>query len=176
MFQPTSSGKTVLCKKLIDSSQRNISPAPQEIIYSYGIYQPLYDEMKKSSPVSIKFVEGQTDVDDIPRDGKPRLMIIDDQILEANESKKVSDIFLKFSHHLNISIVLITQCLFMKGQLRTISLNVQYMFLLQSVRDTSVISALGRQLGNSKFLKECYDDVMKTEFGHLFFRLESRIQ
>lgn len=128
--------------------------------------------MQKESPVPISFIEGCTTADEIPRDGKPRLMIIDDQILEANESKKACEIFLKYSHHLNLSIVLITQILFMKGMLRSISLNAQYMFLLHSVRDTRIISTLGQQIGNSKFLKECYDEAMKTRFSHLFLDLK----
>lgn len=172
VLQPTSSGKTVLCQKMIDRSLTDISPPPKEIIYSYGVYQDIYDEMKKTSPVPITFIEGCTNVDDIPRDGVARLMIIDDQILEANDSNKVCEIFLKFSHHLNISIVLITQCLFMKGKLRIISLNAQYLFLLHSVRDTSIITSLGRQIGNTRFLKEVYDDAMKTKFGHLFLDLK----
>lgn len=91
----------------------------------------------------------------------------------VSESAEMSDIYTKYSHHLNYSVIMLCQNLFQKGRyFRTISLNTQYLFILKSVRDTSIISTLGRQMGNSKFLKSAYDQATSLPFGYLFIDLK----
>lgn len=92
---------------------------------------------------------------------------------EASNSSQVCDLFTKISHHMNYSVILITQNLFNKGKFfRTISLQAQYLFLLKSVRDVSIIASLGRQMGNSKFLSACYEEATAIPFGFLFLDLK----
>lgn len=112
-------------------------------------------------------------IEDLPKDGKHRLWIIDDLMHDAGNSSHVADAFTKFSHHLNYSVILLSQNLFNKGRyFRTISLQVQYLFLLKSVRDTSIISTLGRQMGNTKFLTACYEEATAKPYGYLFLDLK----
>ena len=62
--------------------------------------------------------------------------------------------------------------MFAKGKyFRTISLNTHYLWLLRSIRDNSTIKTLGTQMGQRKFLFDCYTDAMKTNYGHLFINL-----
>lgn len=168
---PTSSGKTMLAKKLIDAAEYMVSPPPEEIIYNYSVYQPIYDEMRGR----VIFSEGITPIEQIPKDFKHRLWILDDQLYTAQDSQQIVDTFIKYSHHLNISIVLLTQNLFSQGKhFRTMSLNTQYMFLLKSARDSSTVQSLARQIypNNTKFLSECYTDAVSKPYGFLFIDLK----
>lgn len=168
----TGTGKTFICKELLENASKFIDPPPVECIYNYGVYQDLYDRIKCGFP--IKFVEGLSKMEDLPKDGQHRLLIIDDLMQEASESAEVANMFTKFSHHLNYSVVILTQNLFNKGKyFRTISLQAQYLFLLKSVRDVSIISTLGRQMGNSKFLAACYVEATSVPYGFLFLDLKA---
>ena len=168
---PTGSGKTHICKQLLESASKIIEPPPVECIYNYGVWQNLFDQFDCDIP--IKFIEGMSKIEDLPKDGKHRLWILDDLMEDAGNSEEIANVFTKFSHHLNFSVVLLSQNLFNKGRyFRTISLQVQYLWLLKSVRDTSVISILGRQMGNTKFLSACYEDATSVPFGYLFLDLK----
>ena len=61
-------------------------------------------------------------------------MILDD-LLNDVYSKQVCDLFMKGTHHTNISVILITQSIFHQGRYcRDISLNAKCLVLLKSVR------------------------------------------
>lgn len=170
---PTGSGKTVICLNIIKDLNTLVHPAPIEILYNYSVWQPAYDEMKAISSIPIKFTEGLTSYEELAQDRKPRLWIIDDLMDDAGSSQVIVNAFTKYSHHMNYSVILLTQNLFSQGlYFRTISLNSQYLWLLKSVRDTSIISTLGRQMGNERFLKECYKDATRKPHSHLFIDLK----
>lgn len=169
---PTGSGKSVLCKKLLENAMTHISPPPVECLFNYSVYQSLYDTIR--CPFPIRFVEGLSNVDDLTKDGQHRIWILDDLMGSVSDSSAICDVYTKYSHHLNYSVVILSQNLYEKGRyFRTISLNTQYLWLLKSVRDTSIISTLGRQMGNTKFLASCYEQAMTEKFGHLFIDMRS---
>lgn len=158
-------------KKLIDTADKFVTPPPVEILYNYSVYQPIYDELKEKVTLS----EGLTPLEQIPKDSQHRLWILDDQLYTAQDSQDIVDVFIKYSHHLNISIVLLTQNLFSQGKhFRTMSLNTQYMFLLKSARDTSTIRTLAQQIypENTKYLPECYIDAVSKQYGYLVVDLK----
>lgn len=112
-------------------------------------------------------------IHDMPKDKKHRLWILDDLMAQCSDSQDVVDIFTKYSHHLNYSIVLLTQNMYHNGKhFRTISLNTQYLWILKSVRDTSTIATLGRQMGITNLLKEAYQDAVFVPYGHLFIDMK----
>lgn len=80
----------------------------------------LYDTIPK-----VTFVEGLPVIENI-KGGKPQLLTIDDIMLEADDP--VVDIFIKWSHHKNLSVFFLTQNLVhqVKGQ-RDILLNAIYL-------------------------------------------------
>ena len=53
---PTCCGKSHFVKHLLESGEKLIDGAPENIILCYGIYQPAYDEMLRTIP-NITFVE-----------------------------------------------------------------------------------------------------------------------
>ena len=91
---------------------------------------------------------------------------------EVANSPDIADMYTKYSHHYNYSILVLTQNMFAKGKyFRTISLNTHYLWILKSIRDNSTIKTLCTQMGQRKFLFDCYTDAMKTNYGHLFINL-----
>lgn len=164
---PTQSGKSVFTFKLISFAQELISPPPEKVVYCYGEYQDVFNNYPH-----VTFVEGLPDVSQF--DGKHRtLLILDDLMSESNDS--VSNIFTKFSHHRNISVIYLSQNLFYKSkQNRTMSLNTHYMVLFKNPRDCSQVANLAKQMypGRSKFLLESFKDATARPFGYLLIDLK----
>ena len=106
----------------------------------------------------------------------------------VEKDKEMVNLFTTDSHHANISVFLITQNLFSQGRYaRTISLNCQYLIVLNNPRDRAQIYSLARQMfpANPNFLIECYQDATSQKYGYLFldlsqstdnkFRIQSKI-
>lgn len=105
-------------------------------------------------------------------DKKPRLIILDDMMREADE--KVVDLFTKHSHHLGLSTIFITQNIFHKSKgMRDISLNCHYIVAFKSARDRQQVATLGRQIcpGNSKYINEVFADATNEAYGYLVYDL-----
>ena len=93
---PSSCGKTFFLTRFINSITEMVHPIPEEIIYCYSEYQPLFDSLKERGVI---FHEGIPDVDSWTP-GKRRLVILDDLMSEADE--RVTRFFTKISHHRSI--------------------------------------------------------------------------
>jgi molybdopterin-guanine dinucleotide biosynthesis protein len=169
---PTSSGKTVLIRRILENHKsliffKNDSIDILKVIWAYGQWQTLYEAQIPS--VDIRYLEGLPSEEEILSD-KPHLVIIDDLMSELGSDKKLTNLFTKGSHHHDISIVFISQNIFYQGsQMRTISLNCHYMLLMKNPRDKAQIIALASQIypNNSKFLIEAFNDATKNEFGYI---------
>ena len=67
-----------------------------KILYCYGIYQPLFDQMKKDVP-NLSFHHGLPDVEDIEAlSGGHALLILDDLMQEVVNSKTMQDLFCQY--------------------------------------------------------------------------------
>lgn len=168
---PTGCGKTQFTFKLISNCDKMIYPQPEEIIWSYGVYQPAFRKFP-----NIKFTEGIPDGEQF--DGSRRvLLVIDDLMHETNE--KVSQIFTRGSHHKNISVIYLTQNLFHTSKHnRTMSLNSHYLVLFKNPRDRGQIAHLARQMypHNSKYLEESFRDATKDPYQYLFVDLKANTE
>ena len=116
-----------------------INPSPTNIVYCYGQYQPLYDEMKRTVS-NINFIEGLPD--DVNSYFDPRqhsLLVIDDLSQELTDSIQLVNLFTKGSHHLNLSVIFICQNMFLQGKFtRTMSLNTHYFVVFRNARDKTL--------------------------------------
>ena len=66
----------------------------------------------------------------------PNLLILEDQMSEASNTKSLSNIFTKRSNHRNVSILCLIQIKFDKGKSsRTVSLNSHYTVVFRNLRD-----------------------------------------
>ena len=72
----------------------------KKVMYCYGIYQPLFNEIKRVIP-AILFHEGLPDKEEmmeLSRDGHA-LLILYDLMQEVSNSKDMLDLFCQYSHH-----------------------------------------------------------------------------
>ena len=123
---PTGSGKTQLLMDLIMQANSVADPPPTEIIYCYSEWQSAFDKIGEADlAVPVTFYHGLMDVKrEISTDGKNRWFIVDDLMNEATQGGKSDALFTKYSHHLNLTVFLVVQNLFLKS-LRTVSVNTQ---------------------------------------------------
>jgi hypothetical protein len=165
---PTGCGKTQFTIKLVKLAKTIISPTPERIVWCYGVYQNVFDGLE-----GVEFHEGIPEISMF--DGTLRtLLILDDLMIETDN--RVTKIFTKISHHMNVSVLYLSQNLFFGGkQNRTISLNAHYLVLFKNPRDTTQISSLGKQMypGNSKFLIESFKDATSTPYTYMLIDLKS---
>jgi hypothetical protein len=164
---PTGSGKTVFTTKLIENANQMIEPAPQRVVWCYGVYQSFFANLN-----NVEFHDGMPDLNMF--DGVQRtLLIIDDLMQETDD--RVSQIFTRISHHKNLSVLYLTQNLFYGSkQNRTMSLNSHYLVLFKNARDATQISHLAGQMypGKSKFMTEAYRDATSSPFSYLLIDLK----
>lgn len=164
---PTSCGKSYFMKTFLSKLDKLVDSPIHEVLYCIPPDQPIDDFFLK-----FNVVRGIPDIEKFA-DLKPRLVILDDLMREADSS--VVDLFTKGSHHFNLSIVFITQNIFNQGKgRRDISLNTHYLVCFNNPRDRQQISTLSRQVSpdNVKYIQEAFKDATSVPFGYLLFDLK----
>ena len=167
---PSQSGKSYFLTQLLKFRKRMFNPKIDKVIWFYGIYQSLYEKIP-----NVVFVEGLPENFQDYLSGNT-LFIIDDLMQECGHDKRLTMLFTKGSHHLNLSVIFITQNLFYKGsQIRNMSLNSQYLILFKNRRDLSQVMHLGRQLypRKSKYFQEVYEDTTRKPHSYLLIDLRN---
>jgi hypothetical protein len=163
----TGCGKSVFTRSLIENHQQTFShlPAQPKVLWCYGIYQDSFAFPIKNT--NSLFHEGLVDEDYI-KTRRPDILVIDDMMNEKSDDIFVHNLFTKLSHHLNITVIFITQNLYQKGQVQ-MKRNAHYLVLMRSPSDKSQVMTLGRQLypGSSHFFLEAYNDATSRKFGYL---------
>ena len=158
---PSLAGKTGFTFKLLRHSQDLLDNMPQYILYFYGECQPLFTQMSNEIP-NITFIEGiPENLNTLIDPTRPGMLIFDDLASEISDSKFLSNLFTKGSHHKQLNVVFISQNLFQQGrEMRTIALNTEYYIIFKNPRDRSQITHLAKQIhpGNVKFLQDSYVD------------------
>jgi hypothetical protein len=146
--------------------------APKHVLYCYGVYQPLYDDMKSQCPF-ITFHEGLPNAETITdfATGEHRMIVLDDLLNDVVQSTEMEKLFILGSHHRQLSICFVSQNMYQQAKCaRTIALNTAFLILFKNYRDTSQLITLGRQLvpGNHKALIEAYNDATNlSRYGYL---------
>ena len=123
LIGPNVSGKTSFCIRFLENlktlcTMGNFSGG---IVWCYSeLSATPYQQL--AGKKYVRFHEG------VPADfnniGEKPCLVILDHLLNSTYSKDVCDLFTKGSHHMNISVILITQNLFHQGKFfRDISLN-----------------------------------------------------
>ena len=173
----TGSGKTLWVYRLLQHLDGlYVNDPPVETLYCYGIYQPLYDEMKRTlSNFSMHHgVPTTIELDEFTKDRHHRLIILDDLMQQVIKNDEMELLFTQGCHHRRLSVIFITQNLLPQGKnSRNIALNTWYLVLMKNMRDALQINYLGRQIfpGRSRFLVNSYEDCMKDKYGYLMVDL-----
>ena len=170
---PSRAGKSTLVLNIIKQHETLIDKHIDKIVYCYTRYQNVFDNLKETVP-DIIFNEGLPDTSLFSSD-ENNLLILDDLMHEVGSDVTAYNMFCIDSHHKSISIFFMTQNLFPKEKYsRTISLNCNYIILMNNHRDKIQIRHLARQVypENSLFMIEVYNDaVEKIRFGYLVIDL-----
>ena len=88
--------------------------------------------------------------------GQQKLIVLDDLMKRASNRADVAALF-THGRHENLSIMYLTQNLFHKSKYACdISLNIDYVVFFKIIRDPSMVTYLGQQMGNVKFLRQAY--------------------
>jgi hypothetical protein len=159
---PSSCGKSTFIKNLLENAKITFNPPPKHIFWHYGEIIP-----SEKLP-DVKYKKGLPTSESIPVQS---VVILDDLMIEAANSALVTQLFTRVAHHRECAIIYITQNLYhQSSQNRTRNLNVHYLILFKSVRDTTIIQTLARQMypGKSNFLIEAYKDATSKPYGYLF--------
>lgn len=138
-----------------------------EIIYALPQGQEINVPPEIKNDEKIKFHKGIPAME-LFSDGSPRLLVIDDQASQAGE--ECSELFTRLSHHYNISVMLLSQNIFLSTpHFRTMSLNSHYIILFKSPRSMDQIACISRQICpfNSKFIQASYFDCCQKAFSYL---------
>lgn len=167
----TQSGKTYFVRRLLKNVLGMFSGEPvSRILYCYGIYQPLFDQMQ-TDIANFTLHEGLPGKEQIADfDGKHSLIVLDDLMHLVGQSSEMELLFTQGCHHRNLSVIFITQNIFQRAKFsRTIALNTHYLILFRNLRDASQVSHLGRQLypGKGNLLTEAYRDATGRSYGYL---------
>ena len=170
---PTQSGKTEFLLKLLENHDKIIEPSPNKIMWCYGEYN---QRVANALPTDALFKEGLWEDDLDPT--KNNLLILDDLMMEANSNKFIEELFIRRSHHQNVSVILTVHNLFYQGKsMRTISLNTHYFILFKNPRDAGQVKYLGNQLfptkgTGAKFLGDAYKQATSEPHGYLLLDLK----
>ena len=173
----TSSGKTTFISNLL--WKENIFAAKiSKIMYCYSCFQPIFDEMIKDHS-NIEFHEGLPSEEKIRdfTDDNHNLIVLDDLMTKVASSEVMLNLFCQYSHHLNVSVIFISQNVFYGGKCsRSLTLNSHYFILFRNRRDISQIGVLGRQLfpGKQKEFLSVYREAVKEPFGYLFIDIHPK--
>ena len=176
-------GKTHFTKTLLERNRHLFSSPPLEtIIWFYGAsQQSIFDELTETMREfgqHIEFVQGlpqdktvQEFIMDFP--GQQKLIVLDDLMEKASNRADVAALF-THGRHEHVSVMYLTQNFFHKSKYaRDISLNNDYTVLFKNTRNLSMITHLGQQMGNVKFLKQAYQAATIDPFSHLFIDMRS---
>lgn len=175
---PTGCGKTYFVCNLLKEQKLLVDNPFKQVFYCYGIYQPIYDNIKAAVP-HVTFVRGLPEIEKLLDDnGGNRntkinsLCILDDLMLE-NE-KQLARYFIRL-RHAGLSIIFLTQCFFFSSRyMRLISRNAHYLVMFRNPRDHGSIRCLSQQIfaGRHGFLEEAYNTCTKSPYSYIIIDLK----
>lgn len=166
---PSMSGKTTWLMELLANVDKMFDKPIDKIIYCYGV-----DTGRLPRDDSITLHEGPPDLQMLEGDGN-KLLILDDLMTYYADNKgELNNLFTKFAHHRNCSIINIVQSLF--AQDRCARSNSNYILLTKSVSDTLQIQNFSKQVfpGKANFFWESYLDAVNSQpYGYFLIDLHA---
>ena len=165
---PTGCGKTRFVRHILE--HRLIVPFPSRILWVYGEWQEDYEALRALYP-HIEFVHGwREQLYDTIRADETNLLVLDDQMCDASDSKQLARLFTQGSHHRNLTVIYLVQNVYDKGKSsRTVSLNAHYQVVFRNRRDASQFRVLASQMAphRSGWLMDAFKDATREPFGYL---------
>ena len=161
-------GNPIWKNYMVEKTVKTQEPPPRKVLYCYGVWQPAFNDITATFHKDLPTPEYL----DKFADGRHCLVILDDLMDSVVKSDDVQRLFVRGSHHKNITVIYVNQNMFQQGKCaRSINLNCHYLLIFKNPRDFSQIQYLGRQIGLGKTLVEAYEDCMKERYGYLLIDL-----
>ena len=168
-------GKTQFVKNVILARDRIITPSIENIIWFYASAQEeVFREIRESmGEHRVEYVKGlpEGEIDETYLQSRygTKLVVIDDQMSEANKRQDVNDLFTRGRHE-NTSVILLVQNFHNSGKfMRENSLNADYIARYKSPRNGSGIGVLASQMGKREYVKDAYEKATGSKpFSYLF--------
>ena len=170
---PSGSGKTSLTIKLLNNLKRIYDPTPSHVVYYYSQWQNEYFSISPQP----RFVKGLPGIDAIEEIETPTLFVIDDAMSKLDQT--VCDIFLMYSHHKNLSIILLLQNFYNKNKyMRDINTNTNYVIFMKNPRNKLAVSHLAKESfpNQYKYVMESFNDATKEPYGYLLFNFSQEAE
>ena len=167
---PSGCGKTMFMYHILQKGL--IKPAPNNIVWCYNEWQPLYDTIRETMP-QVQFVKGipYNLQDDNYFDARNNnVLILDDHMTEAKDDKRISQLFTRTSHHKNIINFLLLQNLFPRGkESRDIALNSHFVTLFNSPVDRQQVNLFARRIypNTTNRFMSVYEAAVQRPYGNL---------
>ena len=92
------------------------------------------------------------------------MLVLDDQMCDASDSKQLARLFTQGSHHRNLTVIYFGQNVYDKGKSsRTVSLNANYQVVFRNRRDASQFRVLASQMAphRSGWLMDAFEVVTR---------------
>ena len=103
IFGSTGCGKTRFVPQILEN--RLIEPFPGRILWEYGEWQDDYEAIQSIYP-HIEFINGwREELYNTIRADETNLLVLDDQMCEASDSKQLTRLFTRGSHHRNLIVI-----------------------------------------------------------------------
>jgi len=150
-------------KNIILNAEELIVPPPKRIVWYYSEQQP---KLEVQLP-NVEFRVGLPDMTEF-EGSEPALLVVDDFMAECNS--EITKLFTKGSHHRNLSIWFLMQKFFHKSkEIRSITLNAQYIIMFKNPRDCQQVRVLARQMfgQDAPYMEEAFEDATSQPHGYL---------
>jgi hypothetical protein len=172
---PSRSGKTVFVKEFLQNIDIFCKSTPKVITLVYKVFQPIYQEMGVDHLVQDG--DGLRETLMNIANGESMLLIFDD-LINSESLTKISDLFVVDGRHMNLSMIFISQKLFLNNDsFREISQNCDYYVLFKNPRNSQEIRTLAAQMSPGKLqLISYYTEATKNPFSYLFINLTQECQ
>ncbi len=163
---PTLSGKSTFALKLIENRENIYTEEFCRILYalpegSLHLHQDFLELLRSACPF-VEIVEGVPSIEEynLACDKTHKLVVLDDLMVKVFTSQSVLDLITKTSHHSNVSVIIVTQSMFLPAKHRlTLLRNCSEKVVFHDKIDQMQLSILSRQVFPSKpnFLTDCFD-------------------
>jgi hypothetical protein len=143
---------------------------PGHILYFYSEINPDIISLKRDG---IEIYNGIPSKEEILERPNNTLLILDDLINDI-DPKYLETLFIKGSHHWNVSIILVTQNLFDKN-IKVARINSHYIILMKNPQGLLQIRTLGSHLfpGKLNYFLEAYNDAIEQNaYGYLVINMK----
>jgi len=164
---PSGCGKSSVCARLIRRAADLYEKPPGLVLYCYNEWQPLFDVLSREG---VHMHEGLPTIDTLKQfKGRRLLLILDDLITNLHKNPDAEKLFSVFSHHFDMSCIVILHSIFYSKTVRNMRLNCSYLCLFKNNADKLSVRYLASQLypNNRNFFIQSFEDATQNPHSYL---------